>query len=339
MGGGFTALSSIKDAAAYATDLNSLSGQTLGAIAAVRYQSSQNFVSNMYGGCPTLDATSGASVDSSCTWGRFMDSHTRRNMTSDVLGYAAGAQSVQLGSQKEIEQNFYVGGSVAYEWSDLHGNAHSSDVGGKSALAGVTARYRIGRWEFSGGLDAGHGWYDTTRYITIGNTASSAKASPTMWNAGLDVRVAYEIPRGHWYAKPFVDLHTIYLHSNAYTEGGAGAFDLAVAREGDVALAATSGVEVGANIPVAPGAVLRPFVSAAGEYLSNSDWAATARFADAPTSAGYRTSTPLPDALARLAIGVEIVGSAKWDVRLQYSPDIGKDYVSQMGAVKFDVRF
>jgi hypothetical protein len=52
-----------------------------------------------------------------------------------------------------------------------------------------------------------------------------------------------------------------------------------------------------------------------------------------------RTSTPLPDTLARLAIGADILGGGKWDVRLQYSPDFGKDYVSQMGAVKFDVRF
>jgi uncharacterized protein with beta-barrel porin domain len=98
-------------------------------------------------------------------------------------------------------------------------------------------------------------------------------------------------------------------------------------------------VEVGGKIPVRKGALLRQFVSVAGEYLSNSDWAARARFVDAPTTAGYRTSTPLPDALARLAIGAEILASANWEVRLQYSPDVGKDYLSHSGALKFDVRF
>jgi hypothetical protein len=34
-----------------------------------------------------------------------------------------------------------------------------------------------------------------------------------------------------------------------------------------------------------------------------------------------------------------LVSSAKWDVRLQYSPDFGKDYFSQMGELKFDLRF
>jgi uncharacterized protein with beta-barrel porin domain len=339
MGGGFGTLAQINNAAAYAASLNSLSGQTLGAIAAVRYQSGQNFISNMYDGCPIVDQGGEASSDSSCAWGHYTDSHTRRDMTTDVLGYTANAQSWQMGSQKEIDHNFFVGGSVAYEMSDLHGNAYSTEVDGKSALAGVSVRYDVGRWQLSGALDGGHGWYSTTRLVSVGSSSSVATASPTLWNAGVNFRVGYELPIARWYAKPFLDLHEIYLHSDAYVEHGAGAFDLAVDHAGDAALAATAGVEIGSNISLGKTALLRPFVSAAGEYLSDSDWAATARFADAPVGSGFRTSTPLPDALARLAIGAEIVGSQKWDVRLQYSPDIGKDYVSHMGAVKFDVRF
>jgi uncharacterized protein with beta-barrel porin domain len=84
---------------------------------------------------------------------------------------------------------------------------------------------------------------------------------------------------------------------------------------------------------------LRPFVSFAGEYLGNSDWAARARFVDQPNSAGFRTSTPLPDGLGKFAVGAELMGSANWDLRLQYNADVGSNYVSQTGALKVDFRF
>jgi uncharacterized protein YhjY with autotransporter beta-barrel domain len=338
MSGGFTTLASVRDPAVYATDLTSLSGQTLGAIAAIRYQSSQDFVANLYGGCPNADVSGSKSGDS-CGWARITDSHSRRDMTSDVLGYSANAQSIQFGTQNEVARNLFIGGLVAYEMSDLHGDEHSSDVDGKSAVAGATVRYLAGQWQFMGAIDANHGWYDTTRHVSVGTMSATASASPTMWSAGLHARIAYDMPQGNWYAKPFVNLHAIYLESNAYTENGAGAFDLTVARETDVALAGGAGIELGGNINFSNGASLHPFISAAGEYLGNSDWAARARFVDQPASQGFRTSTPLPNALAKLAVGADLVSSARWDVRLQYSPDFGRDYFSQMGELKFDLRF
>jgi outer membrane autotransporter protein len=338
MSGGFTTLAGVRDPAVYATDLNSLSGQTLGAIAAVRYQSSQDFVANLYGGCPDAD-TSGSKSGDSCGWARITDSHSRRDMTSDVLGYSANAQSIQFGTQNEVARNLFIGGLVAYEMSDLHGDEHSSDVDGKSAVAGATVRYLTGHWQFMGAIDANHGWYDTTRHVSVGTLSATASASPTMWSTGLHARIAYDMPQGNWYAKPFVNLHAIYLASNSYTESGAGAFDLAVARETDVALAGGAGMELGGNINLGKSASLHPFVSASGEYLGNSDWAARARFADQPASRGFRTSTPLPNALAKIAVGADLVSGAKWDVRLQFSPDFGKDYFSEMGELKFDLRF
>jgi hypothetical protein len=91
--------------------LNSLSGQTLGAIAAVRYRSSQNFVTNMYNGCP-IDRASGLSTDGSRVWGRYTDSHSNQKTTDDVLGYTSNAQAFQVGTLKEIQSKLVKGGGA-----------------------------------------------------------------------------------------------------------------------------------------------------------------------------------------------------------------------------------
>jgi uncharacterized protein YhjY with autotransporter beta-barrel domain len=334
MNGGFSSLQTIKDAASYGASLNSLTGQSLGAIAAVRYRSDQTFISNMFGGCAD------GWRDGICTWGRFADTLTHRGTDPDVLGYSVDAQTYQAGVQKEIATNLFLGGSVAYEASSLKGQGGVASVSGNSAMAGATLAYRMGPWEFSGAADLGRGWYDTTRNIRVGDFSAAATASPAFWNAGTAFRVGYSQSFGAWRIEPFVDLNASYVRSNAYSETGAGAFNLAIDKAGDWALSATGGVQIGGDVKLgSKGMMLHPFATAAVEYLGDSDWAGQARFVDQPGSAGFKASTPLPNVLGKFVVGADLFKTTRWNLRVEYGANVGADYLAQTGAARLSVVF
>jgi uncharacterized protein YhjY with autotransporter beta-barrel domain len=335
MGGGFSALATIDDGGiAFSDGLNQLSGQSLGAIAAVRYRSLHAFVGNILNGCPD------GFDERTCAWGSATGGQTRQDTTSDVLGYKVTDQTFQVGGWAQLTPSFLVGGSLAYQSSELKGADHTSDVDGSNIMGGVILTYRPGPWELSGALDAGRGSYDTQRFISIGAVQATATASPEMWNAGVHLRAAYRHQAGDWQVKPFADLHADYVHADAYQETGAGPFDLEVKQHSDVALAGSAGVEVRGEMTIGEKDLrVLPFASAAIEILDGDNWAVAARFSDPAGAQGFKASTPLPNVLGKFAVGAEVAGGERWNLRLQYSADVGDTYTAQSGAARLAVSF
>lgn len=338
-GGGFTALAGIGDGASYERALNSLSGQTVGAIGAFRYSSSHGFATNMFGECPTYEGAGVSLDEASCAWGRVFGSHLRQDSTGAAVGYQTNAWTLQAGGQRQVAPGWFVGGSVAYESSEFRGDVGTSRVTGDSLLLGTTLRYQAGPWQVSGALDFGHGWYQSRRAISVGSLGATASASPMAWHLGAHARLAYQIQLGSWYVQPRLDLHLTYVRSSGYTEAGAEPFNLMVNAEGETTFAAVPAVEVGGRIRLSDTAVLRPYASAGIQASAHQDWATTARFAGQPTSRGFRVTTPLPGTLGKFAVGAELLNSANWDLRLQYSAEVGDDYVSHTGVGRLAYRF
>jgi hypothetical protein len=96
----------VADGGSYARTLNSLSGQTVGAIAAARYSASHSFVTTMLDGCPTYEQAGITDAEEGCGWARIIGRQTDQNATGDALGYQgrcldhadrrAGADRAQL---------------------------------------------------------------------------------------------------------------------------------------------------------------------------------------------------------------------------------------------------
>jgi len=335
---GFTALAATPDGNAYNRALNSLSGQTVGAIAAFRYSTSHGFVANMLNECPTFEDASLPQQDH-CVWGRAFGSYTNQDGTGDSLGYQARSWTFQTGAQRRVAQDWFVGASLAYESSQFRGDEGSSRVSGESLLAGASLRFQRGPWQLSGGVDLGYGWYDSKRMIAAGSFAATAQASPTAWHAGAHSRIAYQIPFDGWYLQPRLDLHLTYVRSGSYTETGAAPFNLSVDAEGSTLFSAVPAIELGGRIRLNEAAVLRPYVSAGVAAMAHDDWATRARFAGQPGSSGFRATTPIPDVLARFTLGADLLSGANWDFGVQYRLDAGDGYVSHAGIGRLAYRF
>jgi outer membrane autotransporter protein len=162
-------------------------------------------------------------------------------------------------------------------------------------------------------------------------------------HVGAHTRLAYRVPfggeAGGWYVQPRVDLHLNYVRSGGYTEGGAAPFNLAVASEGATTFTTVPAVEVGGRVRLGEGMVVRPFASAGIELSANGNWAATARLAGQPNSRGFRASTPIPDVLAKFTVGAELLSTTNWDLRVQYSAEVGDGYTSHTGLARVAYRF
>jgi outer membrane autotransporter protein len=339
LGTGFTTLAGINDPGSYARTLNSLSGQTVGAIAASRYSASHSFVTTMLDGCPTYDQAGITDAEQGCGWARIIGRQTDQNATGDALGYQADAWTMQTGAQVRIAPNWFLGGSIAYESSDFRGDGGIAKVNGDSLLLGTTLRYQSGPWQLSGAVDFGHGWYDSRRTVQVGSLTQQANANPRAWQAGVHTRIAYQIPFEGWYLQPRLDLHVNHVRSGGYTENGAAPFNLTVDGQSETGFAATPALEVGGRVPLGDGMVLRPYASAGFSVLSNGDWTTTARFAGQPNSRGFRASTPMPDTLAKFSVGAELLSGTNWDFKLQYSADLGDGYASHAGIGRLAYRF
>jgi outer membrane autotransporter protein len=336
---GFTALSRIAEGPLYGIGLAKLSGQSLGALSATRFNSSHSFVANMYSGCASLDNPGVGADQVNCGWARVSGTDINQDDTVDAQGYGANTQTYQLGAQRQIGEHWYLSGSLAYEHSSFNSDDHAAKVHGDSVLAGTYLRYHQGPWQISTAADLGFGWYDSKRSVSVGDVSGIALSTPKEWHVGLHGKIAYELALGQGYLKPFVDAHAVYVHSNAYTETGLPVFNLAVESAGETAVAGALGLEAGLRVKFGDTASARLFTSAAYEALGNNDWATTARFSDQLSGPSFHSAVPAPDHLAKFAVGIDVLGAKNVDFSLQYSPEIGTGYVSHSGVARVAVRF
>jgi hypothetical protein len=85
--------------------------------------------------------------------------------------------------------------------------------------------------------------------------------------------------------------------------------------------------------------VLRPFASAGVRFGTNGDWTTTARLAARPVGQGFRVSTPIPDVVGRFTLGAELLGTERWDLRIQYTAEVGDCYAAHAGTGRIAYRF
>ena len=238
------------------------------------------------------------------------------------------------GIEKEVQPGAAGAVSVTHTGSITTGSVSSSGVRFGSNAYGILAQ-SIG----------GGGGRVTSSGVgaMVGSFTGTAQGKPDAWHAGAHTRLAYQVPfggeAGGWYVQPRADLHLNYVRSGGYTEGGATPFNLAVASEGATTFTAVPAVEVGGRTRIGEATVLRSFVSVGIELSANSDWAATTRLASQPNSHGFRAGTPIPNVLGKFTVGAELLTAANWDLRVQYSSEVGDDYTSHTGLARVAYRF
>ena len=332
----FGRLMAVADDAGYATALEALSGKSLGAFGAFRFNSSRAFAASLYGGCNDLQFQ-GKSTDR-CGWARILGNTTTQRASTDELGYKAEASAMQMGGQVPLSDSLALTGSLAYENSTFRdGDAR---IKGDAMVAGLGLLYAANRLELSAGIDTAWGWYESRRTIALDGIAEQATAKPRQSQIGGHVRGAWNLLDGaDNFVRPFLEGHAIRVSNEAFTEDGASPFRLAIEKQSDTALIGVAGVELGTRMALSKKVSLRPFASGAVEFANSRAWTTTARFAEQPQGDSFDLKTAGAGTLARFAIGADLIGSKNVAFSIQYAPEIGKDFTSHSGTARLTVAF
>ncbi len=316
--GTYAQLSALSTTAAYRSALDNLGNETSQAVGTARLASSITFVERM-NSCPEFEGEGNELREHACAWSRVDRQHIHRDSNDSGMGYVQDNYTVQFGGEGQSGEDWFLGGSVGYENSDLSGDvAHG--VTGDSWMAGVVLKHQIDEWLLSGSLDAGRGHYRAWRVIHLGNLAQTATGNFTGDHVGLHMRAARQFAFRTWYLKPYLDLHVTRLHTDGYTETGADQFDLRVNGEHDTVFAASPMIESGHRFDLPRGMTLRAFAAVGATVYNRNEWGARANLLEAPTQEqDFRAVSTLPKTIGKINLGMSLLASNSLDIKLEGS--------------------
>jgi outer membrane autotransporter protein len=288
--------------------------------------------------CPVFEGDGASLTEGSCGWARIAGRLTDQSENDGVAGFNNSRVTYQAGGQLEVADDWFVGGSLAYEMSWFSGDDDRVTSDGDAVFVGAAVKHTMDAWLFAASVGGGFGWYDTQR--AVGMTGDIAKSSPDVQSVAGRLRAAYTLDQDSWYLRPIADLELIYVRAPGYSESGAGALDLEYDDAEQFTVAFSPALEVGGRVELGGGYVLRPFGLVGVSVLSNDDWEVSTRFAGAPGGTdSFETALPLDRVIGRVNAGVQLMAAEGFDVRLTYDGEFSSHITSHAGALTVAIPF
>ncbi|NYT35816.1 autotransporter outer membrane beta-barrel domain-containing protein [Allopusillimonas soli] len=326
-----------KGSVSYANALNDLSLGVLAAPAALKQAGMISF-SNSLLSCPGFKYASTRMGEHDCVWGRVSGNTTQMDSSGGTSGLKSDGVLYQMGAQRSIAPNWFVGVAGAYEHTSLHADDDRQHIKGDSGYLGVSLKYEDGPWTFAGALTGSYGSFDNTRNIDL--MGVQAESDSRVISIGQRLRASYTHAMDRSYIKPFIDLDVMHTHMPSFDERGAGALNLHVEGVSKWSAIISPGVELGGRIDLKNGYILRPYASAEVSLSNTDKWDSRARFASAPTSADPFTSTlETGRVFGQVSAGIQVLSGKGMDVKLQYDGLLSSKVSSHSGSVKATWRF
>ena len=332
----FAGFGSIGSASNYAQALTSISGQELVGIAAARYQASQIFARSAFS-CPVFVDDTTVRKQDTCVWFRTTGMWDDRSADGSFPGFTWQGTTVKVGGQAELQPGWFLGGAIGYEIDSYNATSNLASAHGNAALGVVALKREIGPWLFTGAVDAGVGWLNSSRTIPIAGAV--AKGSSDSFNVGLHVRAAYQIPFADFYLEPALDGDFNDINLPGYTESGAGMFNLKVQTANNVIFTGTPNVRIGTRLQVGSAAV-DAYLGAGMSFIAGNSYTTNAHFATAAQGFGDFTNTLKNGTVAgKFSAGVEVYTTSHFDVRLEYDGLVAAQQVENGGQIRLSYRF
>ncbi|HYG07073.1 MAG TPA: autotransporter outer membrane beta-barrel domain-containing protein [Stenotrophomonas sp.] len=332
-------LSTIKYMGGYIVALENLGSEGAQAASASHLVASQAFVERM-NSCPQFDGNDTTLREHDCGWVRVIAGDADHEATSSSIGYQQKGQSVQFGGQREVGNDWFLGGSVSYDRSDLDSHSVDGSLDGKGWSVGVIAKHQMGDWLVSGALDGGSMSYDSDRHLLFSSVDRHATSQFDVSHIGLHARIARQIPFADWYLKPYVDLHATRLESGSYTEQGAGELSLQVKSSDQTVFSAAPMLEAGGRFDLGKDRTLQVYGGVGGAFYSADNIGADMSFVEGDPSKGtFHINTDLPQERLKASAGVDMKASEHLDVKLEYNGEFADHYQANTGTLKLSYVF
>src|SRR5690606_17638796 len=131
------------------------------------------------------------------------------------------------GAQVALDNVWRLGLGAGYQRSTID-TATGANSDGEMAQGGVALKYNPGPLLLAGVVNAGHGWYETNRWMSFGGFTGATQASSDIGLVNGGLRAAYVLGSPHLYFKPMIDFDVTRLDLGGFSEGGVTAAALSV---------------------------------------------------------------------------------------------------------------
>lgn len=335
----YASLATIKSSGTLVDVLSNLSSESASAAAVSHLGASNAFVERM-NSCPRFEGEGLFQREHDCVWGRTIASNTDQSASSESIGYRQSGNVFQLGGQKEIAPDWFVGGSVSADNTSLSTRTVGESVSGKGWTAGLVVKHQMGDWLVSGALTGGRMSYDSSRQVQIPGISGTASASFDVSHVGIHSRISRQFAYEQWYLKPYVDLHATHVQTGRYTEQGAGPLNLRASASSTNVLSASPMLEAGTRFDLSNGMTLQAYAGIGAAFYNQGGLGADFQFADsAPGSSSFHTTSDLPHGRLKMTAGLDLSASERLNVRLEYSGEFASSFRSNTAALKATYKF
>lgn len=330
----------------YEQALSSMTSSLATAQAATTPMLVQSFMANMMS-CPTFKGSGVSMGESTCVWNRVILGRMNYD-DNKTLGYKRSNVSYQFGGQMELKEDWFLGGSVAYEENWLDGTTTSESANGSTLLLGLAMKHQSGPRMLSASVAGGNIWNNGSRLVNLPGTDTmnpllmQAKSNNEIGFFDTKLRGSYEFAFTGWYLRPTMDLDMITTLLGGYQESGAGLYNLNVNSTTRTLFMATPLTEAGQRFDfpdTAGGLSVRTYGQLGMSVLSNDRWNTSASLEGVPSAGSFNVTAPMPQAFGKAAVGAEVFRKGGLEMKVQWNGDFSNNFLSQYGSVSVGCKF
>lgn len=288
--------------------------------------------------CHKREAQFAAVSEDECLWAAFTGRTLDQNASAQGLGYDEQTWGFFGGGQVAVAPGLMLGLAGGIEQGNADAtNGASADI--DRAYAGLALKHVAGPWVVAGAVFGGTGSTDTSRPINFGGLVTTATGDQTVSHLSGRLRVAYQMGGNALYAKPMIDVEATHLWIGSVQEqGGSGALSIASSEE--TVFSAAPAVEIGGEVMIDGGTLVRPFARLGGVFYSEDHVTITSSFIGGPAGVpGFATQAEVEDVMGNVGAGLDLVWRDGTTIKAQYDGLFGSEVQQHTFGAKASVKF
>ena len=157
---------------------------------------------------------------------------------------------------------------------------------------------------------------------------------------GGRLRAAYTVPLNKFFLRPYLDVDLLHAEMSSHAEYGYSGLPLSFNASQKTALVVTPMLEFGGQHKLDTTTDPRLYLALGLSVRPDFNWAVNTSFSNASISDNsFQLFGNAPDVVGRLNLGLQVLKTDGYELRLEYDLTASDGYVSQVPSARFSVRF
>ena len=254
-------------------------------------------------------------AEGECAWFGVSATRLDRDATDTSLAYSQNSATYSFGTQKAIDTDWRLGVGFGYTQSEGENSEGATSSRGQ-VQAGAILKYDHEATVLAASLTAGLSGTETVRTMDFGGFQDEVSGySPSAFLQGR-LHASYTHDMGGVYIKPLAELNVMQIETAAYTETG-GPSALSIEGSSQTIASLDPALELGGELPLGEGAVMRPYLRAGLSRVFGSDQETVASFVEGDGTT-FTTASEGDQLLGKISAGADVLGLGDMTLRLYY---------------------